>query len=151
MHEFCLVLGVERRNSCGKFVQEDSESPKVCSLVVAFLLDELGSEVFRCSHHSVGLPAFGDLLGDSKVGHLDVSVQVQQDVLRFEISVEDSLLVKVLKSQQDLGCVELGPVLLVQLLFFAESDLMMQMMIEFPALHELHHQVDLVRIVEAIL
>ena len=43
---------------------------------------------------------------ESKIGNSDVALGVDQNVLRLQISVDDVLLVQVLKSQHHLGCVE---------------------------------------------
>ena len=51
-------------------------------------------------------PAAAHLLRKSKVGHLDVAVPVEKDVLRLEVTVKDAALVQVLEDERHLGGVE---------------------------------------------
>ena len=53
------------------------------------------------------LRSFEDrFLAEAKVGELDVSERVEENVFGFKISVDDSLRVEMLESEQDLGQVE---------------------------------------------
>lgn len=47
-------------------------------------------------------------LRESKVSYLEVSMSVEQQVFRFQISVDDIFFVQIFESQGDLGCIELG-------------------------------------------
>ena len=51
-------------------------------------------------------PPAAHLLRKSKVGHLDVAVPVEKDVLRLEVTVKDAALVQVLEDERHLGGVE---------------------------------------------
>ena len=46
------------------------------------------------------------LLRESEIGDLDVSVEVEQDVLGLEVPVDDVVVVEVVKRERDLCCVE---------------------------------------------
>lgn len=48
------------------------------------------------------------MLCESKVGNLDVSVRTEEDVLGFEVSVDDVERVEVVESQRNLSCEEFG-------------------------------------------
>ena len=60
--------------------------------------DDFWSNIFRSATESPSLAARVDVLGEAKVDHLDVALLVQKQVLRLEISVDDSSVVEVLKS-----------------------------------------------------
>ena len=60
--------------------------------------DDFWSNIFRSATESPRLAARVDVLGEAKVDHLDVALLVQKQVLRLEISVDDSSVVEVLKS-----------------------------------------------------
>ena len=60
--------------------------------------DDFWSNIFRGATESPRLAARVDVLGEAKVDHLDVALLVQKQVLRLEISVDDSSVVEVLKS-----------------------------------------------------
>ncbi len=47
-------------------------------------------------------------LAQSVISNFDVSVQCQQDVVEFEIAIDDAVFVKVFQCQADLCCVEPG-------------------------------------------
>ena len=57
-------------------------------------------------------------LSESKVDDFDITVLSDHNVFKFEISVDDVLLVKVVNSKHDLGCVELNS-------FFIESTFLL--------------------------
>ena len=68
-------------------------------LLVGYLVqDDFWSNIFRSATESPRLAARVDVLGEAKVDHLDVALLVQKQVLRLEISVDDSSVVEVLKS-----------------------------------------------------
>ena len=60
--------------------------------------DDFWSNIFWSATESPSLAARVDVLGEAKVDHLDVALLVQKQVLRLEISVDDSSVVEVLKS-----------------------------------------------------
>ena len=60
--------------------------------------DDFWSNIFRGATESPRLAARVNMLGEAKVDHLDVALLVQKQVLRLEISVDDSSVVEVLKS-----------------------------------------------------
>ena len=48
------------------------------------------------------------MLRESEIGDLDVTVVVDENVLRFEVSIDDVEAMKVMKGESDLGSVKLG-------------------------------------------
>jgi hypothetical protein len=45
---------------------------------------------------------------ETVIGDLDVTIKSQQDIVKFQISVDDTVLVKVFECQAYFGCVESG-------------------------------------------
>lgn len=54
-------------------------------------------------------------LCESKVYQLNMSMGVDDNIFRFEVSVHDLVLMKDLQCEEDLSCVELYPVFLLLL------------------------------------
>lgn len=52
-------------------------------------------------------------LGEAKVYKFNVAGLINDDVVRFEVSIDDVLLVQHLKGTEDLSSIELGPVLVL--------------------------------------
>jgi hypothetical protein len=48
------------------------------------------------------------VLGETKVGHFDVSIGSEQQVLRLEVAVDDVERVEVVEGEGDLGGIEFG-------------------------------------------
>lgn len=112
-----LVLAVEWRNTHQHLISvvrastlhEDAERPPIGFFAVAFLRDDFWGNILWSSYNSVGFSCgVAQLLGHTEIGQLEVAVRVQEDVFRLQVSVNDVFLVKILKCQQDLGCIELG-------------------------------------------
>ena len=78
----------------------------VDGLVVPFLLDHLGGEVIRGAAEGVG--QVGDELGEPEIGEFDVAVRGDEDILGFEITVDDGDGMQVVDRHRYLCRVELG-------------------------------------------
>jgi hypothetical protein len=66
----------------------------------------LGGEVVRGATEGPG--GQGALFGEAKVGDFDVSVRVYEDVLGFEIAVDDVEAMQMVQGEGDLCGVEFG-------------------------------------------
>ena len=75
-------------------------------LVVALGGHDLGRQVVGGT--AEGPCDVGHLLGEAKVGDLEVAVAVEQQVLGLQVAVDDVVRVQVVEGQGDLGGVELG-------------------------------------------
>mmetsp|Transcript_12468 Transcript_12468/g.39862 ORF Transcript_12468/g.39862 Transcript_12468/m.39862 type:complete len:321 (-) Transcript_12468:69-1031(-) len=82
------------------------------------------------------------LLAESKVGQLDVSIGVQQDILRLEIAVHDVALVHVVQSKHQLCRVEAGAGL-------GEAALTAQVEEELPTCAIVDHEEELLLVLES--
>ena len=78
-----------------QLVQKNSERPNVEGVIVSFVLDHFGSHVLECATESVSLLVCVGLYTPSKVTYFDNIALLYQYILRFDISVNQSLLVHV--------------------------------------------------------
>mmetsp|Transcript_47753 Transcript_47753/g.83586 ORF Transcript_47753/g.83586 Transcript_47753/m.83586 type:complete len:620 (+) Transcript_47753:167-2026(+) len=107
------VVSLKRRPREVQLVDEAAECPVVHTLIVALGHDDFRSQVLRCAAESVGLVLLHailqvrELLGETKVNHLQVALAVDQQVLRLKVAVSNALVVKVLEGQHHVGGVKL--------------------------------------------
>ena len=85
-------------------------------------------------------------LAQTKVSDAQVPLRVNKNVFRFQVAVDDPLLVHVIESKDDLGSVELGPLLLKAL-----PSLRVQVIEQFTTYDQLHHHVNVQLVLERIL
>jgi hypothetical protein len=94
MHGVC-GLCVKRRIAGEHLEHEDAEGVPVHRFVVGLSLDNLWCEVVWCTAQRPG--DVRDEFGESKVGELDVSIRVDEDVLGLEIAIDDVVRVEVVE------------------------------------------------------
>ena len=81
------VLIVVRRETGKHLVEEDTQCPPVDDFVVAFSVQNLGSEVLGCTAEGVGLVGvFHVELAETEVAEGDVTSVVQEDILGFQVT-----------------------------------------------------------------
>ena len=90
-----LVVMRRRRNT--KYGAEGDFKGEWMELQLYLVQDYFWSHIFGGAAEGPRLTPGVDVLWESKVDHLDVAGLVQQQVLRLEISVDDSSVVEVLK------------------------------------------------------
>lgn len=100
-HGVVIVEGVD---SGDHLVGEDAECPPVDWFAVALVEEDLGCQVFGSTTESVS--ARLAILGETKVCQFQISLLVDQNVLWFEISVDNIEGVQVFEHETDLGGVE---------------------------------------------
>lgn len=66
---------------------EDSERPPVDVFVVAFGLDDFGSQVLWCSTQSISL--IRNLFGKTEIRNLNVAIPVDEQILWLQVSIGD--------------------------------------------------------------
>ena len=89
------------------------------------MLRSTSSRRFRAVRHL--------LLAHAEVGHLDVTVCAKEEVLEFEVPVDDAQTVEVGDGAGDLRRVELGPLL-------GERILLLEVEVKVPAARVFRHQ-----------
>lgn len=55
--------------------------------------------------------SFFEFFRQSVIRDFDIPVHIEEDVLWFQVSVNEPEIVKILDSEEDLGCIELGSIL----------------------------------------
>lgn len=128
---FIHIFGVKRRCSGSKLEKQDSQWPPVDVRVVTLFIEDLWWHVlrratqrvsllhlrvltfikrntsFRIAHTFDLLHYFFKLLWQAKVRQLNVPCLAQQDILWFEVPIDNFVLMQVLQRQDDLTCEEL--------------------------------------------
>lgn len=97
------VVGFERHSAVKHGEQNDTRTPEISlEASVAFVFDNLGSNVCRRSALLEHDFAFLDLLGNAEVGNLDVAFAIEQNVVELDVPVEDVLRVDVANALDNL-------------------------------------------------
>lgn len=140
-----------RRPATQHLVQESSlnsyyflrtyQTPPVDSLIVANTLDDLRRQVLGRTTERERLGTFRlislhTLLAESEVSNLQVAVAIEQNILRFQISVDNTILVEAADRFDQLGSVEASPTL-------RKFSLLPQMVEKFTTIQEVHDEVKL--------
>ena len=86
--EFFMVTRVERQSAAHHLVHDDPDPPPVHSPAVVIVLEDLGCQVLGGSTEGLGcLPPLDVLLAEAEVCYLDMTVLVEEKVLKLQISV----------------------------------------------------------------
>mmetsp|Transcript_89316 Transcript_89316/g.251419 ORF Transcript_89316/g.251419 Transcript_89316/m.251419 type:complete len:253 (-) Transcript_89316:2014-2772(-) len=98
--EVQLVFGVpaEGQWPYDELVHHDTEGPPIHCARVALAKDGFGSEVLWCSDERVGPQSD---LATAEVHELRIALEVEQNVLRLEVTVQDRTCVEVLQRECD--------------------------------------------------
>mmetsp|Transcript_46168 Transcript_46168/g.118971 ORF Transcript_46168/g.118971 Transcript_46168/m.118971 type:complete len:309 (-) Transcript_46168:476-1402(-) len=137
------VFRIERRSAVCHLVDEDAETPPVYILAIALIVNNLRSKVLGGTAEGIGFGIGGHLfLNETKICQANVAIEVQEDVLRLEISVHDSLRVKVLEGSNHLSSIE--PDLLQ-----GEPSLLLKMSKQITSVHVVENQVQLLWALES--
>lgn len=94
---FCVI---KRRKPNQHFVNQYANLVNVGLKVVTFNREHLWGQVLRRPTEAVAFPSH--LLGEAKVCQLQITFEVDQTILGFQISVHDVVHVQVLDSLDDL-------------------------------------------------
>ena len=78
-----------------QLAHEDAERPEIDGAVVTSVEDDLGGDVLGGAAEGPRLGALVDALAEAEVDHLDVAARVEEQVLRFEVAVNDAAAVQV--------------------------------------------------------
>lgn len=86
-----FVLVIEGWDADDHLIDEDAEGPPVQGMVMAGTKNHLRRQVLRCAAEGVRLlPLRIFDLGEAEVRKEDVSIIVEQDILRLQVPVDDS-------------------------------------------------------------
>lgn len=110
VEDLLLVVALERALTEEHLVDEDAKGPPVDRATVALLEEDLGRhELGRAAEGGRRRAVVHAFLAETVVGHLDVAVEREEDVVELEIAVDDAAPMQELERQQDLGRVEARP------------------------------------------
>ena len=101
-----------------QLIQKSTHAVDVSPFVVTKPLQYLWTHVLGGATERVGSFLLGQDLAESKVGYLDVPVNIDEDVLRLDVPINDVKVVDVLHALYQLREIELG-LLFGELLYFS--------------------------------
>ena len=110
-------------------VNQDSKSPPIYCETVTFLIQYLGCQILGSSTERVSLLGLRlQELSESEISEVNVARLIDQDILRFEISVHDAVIMKVAEGHCHLSCIEFD-------YFLFESLFVEQMIVQVATPH----------------
>ena len=86
----------ERCSPMDQFVQQNAETPDVKRMVVVLVLNHLRCHVFECAAESIPLLHVVKLDAPAEVANLDDIAIFDEDVLRFNVTMDQTLLMQVI-------------------------------------------------------
>lgn len=91
-----------------QFVQQGTHAVDVSSFVVSNAFKDLGAHILGAAAEGEGSLLLWDHFAQAKVSDFDVAIDINKDVLRLDVPVDNVQAVNVLKSLEQLAEVELG-------------------------------------------
>ena len=143
----CLHVGrLERRFSNNERVDYDAQRPNIHLVRVAALaLEYLGGDIVRrTANRALLLTIEVKLRGKAKITQFDLHFVVEEEVAKFEVTVDDSVRVKVLEGGNNLGCVALH-------LQFVESLTALEQLVHALVLAQFEKDVNILTVFEEVL
>jgi hypothetical protein len=135
-----LALRLERWFAHQELIAQYTQTPYISTGTVAALFNHLRRKVIQSSAHSLSPPPWR-VDTPPEIGNLELTPMVEKEVLRFDVTVDDVLLVKVVKGvgklTNELGCE-----------WFWEFPHSRQVSIEFTFLCKLQDKIDPLGVME---
>jgi len=120
------------------------QGPPIYSFAMSFSLYYFGGEVLWRAAKGVSVAVANDaLLAKTEVRQLHVTICIEEDIFRLQISIDNTVLVEAFECAQDLSCIEDRPRL-------CEPALLLEVIEELPSIEEVHDEVELRRCLESI-
>ena len=108
---FVRVFVVEGREARQHFVQQYAQRPPIHRLRITLPVQELGGEILGGAAEGVGFVlVFHVEFAEAEVAEGDVADVVDEDVLGFQVAVDDAEAVEAFQRAQQFGGVEAGAV-----------------------------------------
>ena len=111
MEHLFVVSVVERRGAIDHFEDEDTERPPVGCEGLAFVDNDLRTDVIGCSHKGVCLLPWLQQFTQPIIRHLDIPIDIEQYILWLEIPVDIPQIMQIIQGKIDLRGIEFGPLL----------------------------------------
>ena len=93
-------------NTSDHFINNDPERPPINRLAMALILQNFWGEILRRA--TKGKSSVLDHFSKTKISQLNVAIRRNEQVFRFEVSVDDIFAMEVLEDEDELGGVEGG-------------------------------------------
>ena len=120
VHQFAIGV-VKRRQAVDHLVDQDAQRPPVHALSVRLRVnereegdhfpDDFWSKVLGSATKGMRSVSFDSLLGEAKVRDADVTLRIEDEILRLQVSVDDVVVVEMANPHRDFRSVELGSIL----------------------------------------
>lgn len=120
VHQFAIGV-VKGWQTVDHLVYQNPQRPPVDALSVRLEMrsgrkhdhfpDDFGSKVLGSATKGMRSVSFDSLLGEAKVRDADVTLRIQDEILRLQVTVNDVVVVEMADPHRDFGGVELGSVL----------------------------------------
>lgn len=98
------VIVIEWVNASVHLISQDSESPPIDWFTVTLVQEHFWSQVFWGSAKGIGSSLA--VFSKTKVRQFQISFLIDQDVFRFQVSVDDIFGVEIFKHEANLGGIE---------------------------------------------
>jgi len=92
---FVRILIIKRRIASQHFEYEDAKSPPINSMIMSCTHDDLRGKILWCTTQCECPISNSNLLSKAKVCDLEMAISCNQKVLRLEVPVSYSLMVKI--------------------------------------------------------
>lgn len=119
MEHFLMISIIEWWRTIYHLIDKDAKSPPVSRISLAFIHDNLRTDIIGSSSQGISLLSFFKKLAQPIVRHLYVAVGLKENILWLQVSVDIAQIMKVLDSQENLSSIELS-FFLMKLLGFSE-------------------------------
>ena len=86
-----------------KFVEQNTKRPNIKSMVVSLILNHFWSHIFKCSTKSISHLTIVSLYTPSKITNFDNISLFDENVLRFNISMNETLFMHKVDTRTDLN------------------------------------------------
>lgn len=130
VHQLKNSFGLKGPLERTDFINDTAHTPNICFGRVKFLVNDFGRQIIRSPCHSLTLlPCWRENFRDAKVSNFDVEILVDENILRFNVPVEDLFTVNELNSQNQLEKPSDDEILIKMLVFgLHELNLMMEVL-----------------------
>jgi len=95
------------------FISEDTERPPISSFIISSTLKNFRSKILWRSAEGFGSLSISYNFSHSEICETDITILIHEDILKFEISIDEVLGVKISQPKCNLHDIEFG-------LFFLE-------------------------------
>lgn len=134
-HQYLSVAVKEWSDSDKHLVEEDTNSPPIDSHIVTSVIDHLWSQILGSTTVRGSNLTWLKHFSKTIVNNFDVSILVHHDILKFQVTMHDTLAVQLANSDDNLGCIEFHCI-------FWEALLFLENLIELSTIDKWHNEIE---------